>query len=147
MIGNKVLEADRSHAREQSLDICQNYLHLTSVKSSGSNMRPDNKKLAAMALLKSGRATISEVARLVGTSRQRVQHWVKYGIDHKGPPWRPGPTKRVDFDVQAAREEWLAKQWQAEIVKALEVEDHATEREWGAAFKRMRRRLSAKAES
>ena len=106
-------------------------------------MRPDNKKLAGMALLESGRATISEVARLVGTSRQRVQHWVKYGIDHKGPPWRRGPSKRLDLDV---REEWLAKQWQAEI-KALEVEDHATEREWGAAFKRVRRRLSAKAES
>lgn len=94
-------------------------------------MRPDNKKLAAMTLLKSGRATISEVARLLGTSRQCVQHWVK----------RP-----QYLDVQAAREEWLAKQWRAEI-KALEVEDHATEREWDAAFKRARRRLSAKAES
>jgi hypothetical protein len=94
-------------------------------------MRPDNKKLAAMTLLRSGRATIPEVARLLGTSRQCVQHWVK----------RP-----QYLDVQAAREEWLAKQWQAEI-EALEVEDHATEREWDAAFKRARRRLSAKAES
>jgi transposase-like protein len=111
-------------------------------------VRPSKKKIAAMALLTSGRATVSEVARLAGTSRQRVQHWVKYGIEHKGPPWPRGnrPTSRLDLDVKAARTEWLANQWRAEI-ENLETEDHATEREWDAALKRVRRRLSAKAES
>jgi transposase-like protein len=63
-------------------------------------MRPSKKKIAAMALLTTGRATVSEVARLAGTSRQRVQHWVKYGIEHKGPPWprqlyAPARTRRA----------------------------------------------------
>ena len=109
-------------------------------------MRPNKKKIAAMALLTDGRATVSEVARLAGTSRKRVQHWVKYGIEHKGPPWPRDATRRLNLDVQAARAEWLAKQWKAEI-ETLEAEDRETEREWDAALKRVRRRLSAKAES
>lgn len=40
----------------------------------------------------------------------------------------------------------MAKQWKAEI-ETLEAEDRETEREWDAALKRVRRRLSAKAES
>jgi hypothetical protein len=112
----------------------------------GTTMGPSKKKIAAMALLTTGRATLSEVARLAGTSRQRVQHWVKYGIEHKGPPWPRGSTRRLDLDVRAARAAWLAKQWAAEI-EALGTEDRATEREWDAALKRVRRRLSAKAES
>ena len=97
-------------------------------------MRPSKKKIAAMALLTTGRATVSEVARLAGTSRQRVQHWVKYGIEHKGPPWPRGYTPPLELDVRAARSAWLAKQWAAEI-EALGAEDHATEHEWDAALK------------
>ena len=73
-------------------------------------MRPSKKKIAAMALLTTGRATVSEVARLAGTSRQRVQHWVKYGIEHKGSPWPRSYTPPLEHDVRAARSAWLAKQ-------------------------------------
>jgi len=66
-------------------------------------MRPDNKKIAAIAMLTAGQATLSEVARLAGTSRQRVQHWARCGIEHKGPPWPSSPTSRLDLDVKAAR--------------------------------------------
>jgi transposase-like protein len=94
-------------------------------------MRPDNKKIAAIAMLTAGQATLSEVARLAGTSRQRVQHWARYGIEHKGPPWPSGPTSRLDLDVKAARDGLLARQWAAELEK-LEVEDREanTEQEW-----------------
>jgi transposase-like protein len=109
----------------------------------GGTVRPDKKKIAALALLTTGRATVSEVARLAGTSRQRVQHWVKYGIEHKGPPWPRNYKPPVALDVQAARAEWLAKQWEAEM-GALGVEDREDEREWDAALKRVRRRLSSK---
>jgi hypothetical protein len=125
-------------SKDDQLVICQ--------KLQDGTVRPNKKKIAAMALLTAGRATVSEVARLAGTSRQRVQHWVKYGIEHKGPPWPRDATRRLNLDVQAARAEWLAKQWKAEI-ETLEAEDRETEREWDAALKRVRRRLSAKAES
>jgi|KBSSwiStaDraftv2_1062776.scaffolds.fasta_scaffold1927875_1 transposase-like protein len=78
-------------------------------------MRPDNKKIAAIAMLTAGQATLSEVARLAGTSRQRVQHWARCGIEHKGPPWPSSPTSRLDLDVKAARDGLLARQWAAEL--------------------------------
>jgi hypothetical protein len=111
--------------------------------------RRDNNKIAAMALLTAGQATVSEVARLAGTSRQRVQHWVRYGIDgrdytaHIKPPRPP----RDPLDVKAARDGLLAKQWAAELGK-LEAEDgEATEQEWQtlkAAQTRARRETKAK---
>jgi hypothetical protein len=94
--------------------------------------RRDNNKIAAMAMMIAGQATVSEVARLAGTSRQRVQHWAKYGIDYKGPPWPKKSEPAFDLDVKAARNALLAKQWAAELEK-LEVEDYeATEQEWQA---------------
>jgi len=98
-----------------------------------------------MALLTSGKATLSEVARLVGTSQQRVHGWLKYEIRHKRPPWPHGSTRRFDLDVRAARAAWLAKQLAVEI-EALGTEDRATEREWDAALKLFRRRLSNRTE-
>jgi hypothetical protein len=62
-------------------------------------MRPDTKKEAALALLTSGRATVAEVARLLRSSRQRVQVWCQ--------------TRHVD--VTATRAKWLAQQWKAEL--------------------------------
>ncbi len=60
----------------------------------------DKQRKAAVAMLSSGRATVSEIARLVKSSRQRVQFWAR-GID-----------------VAAARSAWLAKQWKSELNKA-----------------------------
>ena len=40
---------------------------------------------AALILLRTGRATQSEVAELAGTSRQLVRHWaMRHGIDCRG---------------------------------------------------------------
>jgi hypothetical protein len=99
-----------------------------------------------MELLTSGRVTLSEVAHLAVTSQQRVHNWVKYGFEHKGPPGSRGSTRRFDLDVRAARAAWQAKQLVVEI-DALGTEDRATEREWDAALKLVRRRLSNKAGS
>jgi hypothetical protein len=92
----------------------------------------DNNKVAAMAMMIAGQATVSEVARLAGTSRQRVQHWAKWG-DYKGPPWPKKSEPAFDLDVKAARNALLEKQWAAEIEK-LEAEDREanTEQEWQA---------------
>ena len=65
-------------------------------------MRTDTKKIAALALLSSGRATVSEVARLMNTSRQRIQNWTS------------------DLDVKKVRAKWLAKQWKTELSNAKE---------------------------
>ena len=82
-------------------------------------MRPDNKKIAAIAMLTAGQATLSEVARLAGTSRQRVQHWARYGIEHKGPPWPSGPTSRLDLDVKAARDREANTEQEWQTLKAM----------------------------
>jgi hypothetical protein len=50
MISNKVLEADRSHAREQSLDICQNYLLLDAIEKAEQLAEPDIAEIVRDAL-------------------------------------------------------------------------------------------------
>jgi hypothetical protein len=54
-------------------------------------------QVAAVALLSSGKATTAEVARLLRSSRQRVQNWVQ----------------ARDLDVKKARATLLKKQWKA----------------------------------
>jgi len=68
-------------------------------------MSKDHKKQAAMAMLTKGFASLSEVARLAHTSRQRVAHWAR------------------NLDVKTARDRLLAKQWAAQIQK-LEAKNH-----------------------
>jgi hypothetical protein len=60
-----------------------------------------NQQVAGLALLKSGRATTAEVARLLKSSRQRVQAWVQ--------------TRGLD--VAKARAKWLERQWKTELEK------------------------------
>jgi transposase-like protein len=56
---------------------------------------PTNKH-AALRLMASGRATIAEVAKIVGITRQSVREW----------------TVNAGLDVTKARAEFLAKLWQ-----------------------------------
>jgi transposase-like protein len=59
-------------------------------------------KLAAIAMLTAGQATVAEIARLVGASRQSVRYMAR------------------QIDVKTVRDRLLRQQWAA----ALEVEDH-----------------------
>jgi hypothetical protein len=59
----------------------------------------DHKKIAALAMLAKGQATLSEAARLAGTSRQRVAFWSRH------------------LDIKAARDRWLARQWAIQLAK------------------------------
>lgn len=52
---------------------------------------------AALRLLKAGRMTLSEVARLAGTDRQRVAYW----------------AHAAGVDVAAARAAYLKKMWRS----------------------------------
>jgi len=56
---------------------------------------PTNKH-AALRLMASGRATIAEVAKIVGITRQSVREW----------------TVNAGLDVTKARQQFLAKLWQ-----------------------------------
>ena len=58
----------------------------------------DTARLAALALLRDGRATVTEIAGLAGTSRQLVRHWsIRAGIDAGA--------------IQRARDRYLARAW------------------------------------
>lgn len=54
---------------------------------------------AALALLRSGRATVADVAWLAGTSRQLVTYW----------------ARRARIDPIAARQAYLARLWRARV--------------------------------
>jgi|GEM_PF-5298340 predicted HTH domain antitoxin len=54
----------------------------------------DTTKKAALSLLRRGMVSQSEAARLAGISRQLMRHWAR------------------EIDVEAAREQVLAKLWQ-----------------------------------
>ncbi len=58
----------------------------------------DTTKAAAIAMLRKGLATQSEIARLSGRSRQIVAHWAK--------------------DYPDARAEYLAKTWEKAVLQA-----------------------------
>ena len=53
-------------------------------------------------MIRDGEATVSEVANLLGTTRQRVAHWCKVGFN----PGRFSRTK-TPIDAKAARQQWL----------------------------------------
>lgn len=55
----------------------------------------DNTRAAVVAMLRSGRATLSEAAELANTSRQLVRYWAKV----------------AGVDWQAARADRLAREW------------------------------------
>jgi transposase-like protein len=74
-------------------------------------------KVAAVALLESGGMRVSEVAELIGESRQRVDGWY------------PG--------AKAARARWLAEQWRsalatAQAAEAARIKTRAHSDEWKA---------------
>lgn len=60
------------------------------------NSRADERTIKrALQLMRTGRATQSEVAELAGRSRQIVRHW----------------AQRAGIDPQAARQAYLARLW------------------------------------
>lgn len=62
----------------------------------------DDARRAALALLKAGLATLSEVAELVPTSRQLVRYW----------------ADRAGIDSREARAELLKAQWAKKLARA-----------------------------
>jgi hypothetical protein len=84
-------------------------MRMTKAAALQAKERRANQQRAGLALLKSGRATTSEVARLLKSSRQRVQNWVQ--------------TRGID--VTKVRARWLAKEWKTELEKpALAARQH-----------------------
>lgn len=58
--------------------------------------REDNTRAAAIAMLRSGMATLSEVADLAGTSRQLVRYWAKAaGVD-----WQAARAAKLQREFQ-----------------------------------------------
>lgn len=58
----------------------------------------DRSRQAALALLRDGRATVTEIAGLAGTSRQLVRHWaIRANVDAGA--------------IQRARDRYLARAW------------------------------------
>lgn len=56
---------------------------------------PEARRVAAVAMLRLGIATLSEVARLAGVSRQLVAYW----------------AESAGVDASQARAAWLDRQW------------------------------------
>ncbi len=78
---------------------------------------PIEQKRAALVLLAAGKATVSEIAALVGTHRQTVDRWCRYGVPGGADWWRshgvPGGTVAppLNLDAREARRRWLREQW------------------------------------
>jgi hypothetical protein len=76
----------------------------------------------ALEMIRDGVATVSEVAALLGTSRQRVYHWCRVGFNpgrraYEQAPWAFEPKGRPGrpydgFDPKAARKQWLAAEFE-----------------------------------
>lgn len=54
---------------------------------------------AALAMMRTGMATIAEVARLAGVSRQLAHYW----------------ADAAEIDPAKSRAAWLARQWEARV--------------------------------
>lgn len=68
----------------------------------------DAARRAAMALLKSGQVSLSEVAELAGVSKQLAFRWITVQKDGKRAP---------SFDWQAKRTAYLKARWSKQLAK------------------------------
>lgn len=67
------------------------------------------KRVAAIAMLKAGTASLSEVATLAGVSPQAASRWIQTESAGK---------RKLAFDWQAKRTKYLARTWRKQLAKS-----------------------------
>lgn len=65
-------------------------------------------RLAGVAMLKAGTATLHEVAKLAGVSNQHVSRWIQK---------ETGLKRTYTFDWQTKRAEYLVRTWHKQLAK------------------------------
>jgi DNA-binding transcriptional regulator YdaS (Cro superfamily) len=73
---------------------------------------------AALELLASGVAGVSELAKLIGCSPQRIQNWCKHGINFSRR--RHDPETALNLNPMHARRRYVREQWMAALDREYE---------------------------
>ena len=88
--------------------------------------KANTRNIVGYEMVRDGIATVAEVAELLGTSRQRVQHWCRNGFnpgryeyrEYKGGRYRATNERVEAFDAKATRKEWLSAEFDARLAVA-----------------------------
>lgn|ERR1700728_1652077 len=89
----------------------------------------EHRDRVAYDMIRDGAATVSEVADLLGTSRQRVAHWCRAGFNPGRRAYKSNTRthgKPVEcVDARASRKSWLAAEFEARL-SATPIEERLT---------------------
>ena len=74
-------------------------------------MSSEHRNQVGYQMVRDGIATVAEVADLLGTSRQRVDHWCRHGFNpgryQYSDKARAASVRPDPFDAKATRKRWL----------------------------------------
>ena len=73
-------------------------------------------------MIRDGVATVSEVAELLGTSRQRVDHWCRVGFNPGRYQYGRDGHQSEPIDAKATRRQWLMDEFEMRLKAAPEDE-------------------------